>query len=43
MAVSGHSTLAQAQIYIEEADREKMAGSAMRKVRERTRIVKTRT
>jgi integrase len=47
MAVSGHSTLAQVQIYIEEVDREKMAKTAMakvtRKARKGTRIVKTGT
>jgi integrase/recombinase XerD len=32
MAVSGHSTLAQVQIYIEEADRKRMAEAAMQKV-----------
>ena len=32
MAVSGHSTLAQVQVYIEEADRERLAASAMDKV-----------
>jgi integrase/recombinase XerD len=32
MAVSGHATLAQAQIYIDEFDRERMAETAMRKV-----------
>jgi integrase len=45
MAVSGHSTLAQVQIYIEEVNREKMAEAAMakvaRKLRKRTRIVKS--
>ncbi len=32
MAVSGHSTLAQVQIYIDEADRARMAETAMRKL-----------
>lgn len=31
-SVSGHSTLAQVQIYIDEADRQRMAETAMRKV-----------
>jgi integrase/recombinase XerD len=35
MAVSGHSSLAQVQVYIEEAEQKKMAGSAIDKLRAR--------
>ena len=31
MAVSGHSTLAQVQVYIDEVEQERMAASAMDK------------
>jgi hypothetical protein len=34
MAVSGHRTLAQVQIYIEEANRKRMAEAAMNKLGE---------
>ena len=36
MAVSGHSNLAQVQVYIEEAERGRMADAAIEKVRART-------
>jgi integrase/recombinase XerD len=37
MAVSGHSTLAQVQIYIDEVEQDRMADAAMQKLKERTR------
>jgi hypothetical protein len=37
MAVSGHSSLAQVQVYIDEVDQKQMAASAM------ARLVKKRT
>jgi len=32
MSVSGHATLAQVQVYIDEIDRERMASSAMDRI-----------
>ncbi|MGA7581528.1 MAG: hypothetical protein WBW59_09570, partial [Pseudolabrys sp.] len=37
MAISGHSTLAQVQVYIEEADQERMAEDAMDRLAVATR------
>jgi integrase len=37
MAVSGHSTLAQVQIYIDEVDSDRMAGAAMQKLEAKQR------